>query len=363
MTQSVTAPPPVATEPTPRPHRSLWQAERRRARWKLLVLALVLVGVFLASFNLGRYDGISMADVIRIISSRILPIEATWPAAFEKVIVYIRFPRIMSAVLVGAALALAGAAYQTVFKNPLVSPDILGASAGASLGAAGAIFFGLGAPFIQLAAFAAAIVAVGATVFVGEHVKRDPILALVLAGVFISSLASALVSLLKFMADPDDRLPTITYWLMGSLANISLSDIGWVLVPMLVSVIPLLALRWRLNVLSLGEDEAKSLGVETRRLRAMVIVTATLLTASAISIGGLVGWVGLVIPHLIRMAIGPNNSTMLPATALAGGVFLLLVDNLARSITTTEIPLGVLTAIIGAPFFIGLIMRESVVRS
>lgn len=327
------------------------------------MLAAVLTVLFLVSFHLGRYDGISAGEIVRILLSRVVPLEATWPAEFEKVIWYIRFPRIFSAILVGAALALAGAAYQTVFKNPLVSPDILGASAGASLGAAGAIFLGLRSPFIQISAFALALVAVWVTVAVGERVKRDPVLALVLAGVFISSFTSALVSLLKFLADPNDRLPAITYWLMGSLANVRLDTLGWALLPMLCGAVPLLLLRWRLNVLSLGEDEAKALGVETYRLRTLVIVAATLLTASAISIGGLIGWVGLVIPHLMRMALGPNNSYLLPATVLAGGGFLLLVDDLARSVTTTEIPLGVLTALIGAPFFIALIMRGSVPRS
>lgn len=346
-----------------KPRESLWHVEKKLARRKLLGLLVVLLAVFFVSFNLGRYDGISLSQTARIMVSQVLPLERGWPEEFEKVILYIRFPRIFSAVLVGAALALAGAAYQTVFKNPLVSPDILGAAAGASLGAAGAIFLGLPSPYIQIAAFVLALVAVWATTTVGRRVKRDPILALILAGVFISSLASALVSLLKFVADPNDKLPAITYWLMGSLANIKMEDLAWVSVPMLVSAAPLLMLRWRLNVLSLGEDEAKALGVETRRLRALVIVFATLLTASAISIAGLVGWVGLVIPHLMRMAIGPDNTYMLPATVLAGGAFLLLVDNLARSITTTEIPLGVLTAIIGAPFFILLIMRESGIRS
>lgn len=338
---------------------SVWHVEKKRSRRKLLFLVVALLVVFLVSFNLGRYSGISLIQSAQVMLAHIFPIEVTWPPEFEKVVLYIRFPRIFSAVLVGGALALAGAAYQTVFKNPLVSPDILGASAGASLGAAGALFVGLASPYVQISAFAAALLAVWATVSVGERVKRDPILALVLAGVFISSLASALVSLLKFLADPNDRLPVITYWLMGSLANIRFDDIGWAFVPMVLSAIPLLLLRWRLNVLSLGEDEAKSLGVETRQLRALVIICATLLTASAISIGGLIGWVGLVIPHLMRMAVGPNNMYMVPASFLAGGVFLLLVDDLARSITTTEIPLGVLTAIIGAPFFIILIMRES----
>ncbi|MFV0426218.1 MAG: iron chelate uptake ABC transporter family permease subunit, partial [Beutenbergiaceae bacterium] len=218
MTGTMQAPGKTTRDSSLAPQRELWNTERRQARWKLLVLLGILFGIFFLSFILGRYSGISLGEITQILLSRIIPMEATWPAEYEKVILFIRFPRITSAVLVGAALALAGAAYQTVFKNPLVSPDILGAAAGASLGAAGAIFLGLRAPYIQLAAFVLALIAVSATVGVGSRVKRDPILALILAGVFISSLASALVSLLKFLADPDDRLPTITYWLMGSLS-------------------------------------------------------------------------------------------------------------------------------------------------
>lgn len=335
-----------------------WKQEKRSAGFKILVLFAVLLAMFILSFNLGRYHGISAFDAARIMLSRFLPIERAWPPEFEKVILYIRFPRIFSAVIVGGALALSGASYQTVFKNPLVSPDILGASAGASLGAAVAIFSGLHSPFIQLFAFIFSLGAVWGASFVGSRVKRDPTLALVLAGVFVSSFANAVVSLIKFLADPNDKLPAITYWLMGSLANIKISDISWAFIPILISGAPLLLFRWRLNVLSLGEDEAKALGVETKKFRAIVIVCSTILTASAISISGLIGWVGLVIPHLMRMAIGPNNSYLLPASAIAGGVFLLLVDDFARTVAVTEVPLGVLTAIIGAPFFIFLIMRE-----
>ncbi len=338
--------------------KNRWKQGKKAARYKILILLLVLASIFILSFNIGRYKGISLFDAASIMLSHILPIKGSWPAEFEKVILYIRFPRIFSAVVVGGALALSGASYQTVFKNPLVSPDILGASAGASLGAATAIFAGLHAPFIQFFAFVFSLVAVWGANFVGSRVKRDPTLALVLAGVFVSSFANAVVSLIKFLADPNDKLPAITYWLMGSLANIKIGDIGWAFIPILASSIPLLLFRWRLNVLSLGEDEAKALGVETKRFRAIVIVCSTILTASAISISGLIGWVGLVIPHLMRMAIGPNNIYLLPASAISGGVFLLLVDDFARSVTVTEVPLGVLTAIIGAPFFIFLILNE-----
>ncbi len=341
--------------------RAARNAERHRIKqWvkiKILVLVAILVGVYLASFNVGQYAGISTYDTARILISQAIPMDATWPKSFETVVLYMRFPRITAAVIIGAALALSGAAYQTVFKNPLVSPDVLGASAGASLGAAVAMFADLGAVYIQVFAFTFALGAVTIAYLISKRITRDPTLALILSGMFIASLASAVVSLIKFLADPRDKLPAITYWLMGSLANSTLDDLKSAGLIIVCGAAPLLAMRWRLNVLSMGEDEAKALGIETKHLRVTVIVSATVLTAAAISIGGLIGWVGLVIPHLMRMLVGPDNKVLMPASLLGGGIFLLLVDNVARSIASTEIPLGVLTAIVGAPFFIGLMMR------
>lgn len=335
--------------------------EQKRAKFcqqlKVAVIAGILVVLFFASFYFGRFD-IESRNVVKVILSQIVPIDKTWPASYETVVLYIRLPRILAAILIGAALALAGASYQSVFKNPLVSPDVMGASAGASLGAAIAIFTGLSGIWIQFLAFVLSLGAVVLAYGVSKKVKRDPTLALILSGMFISSLANALVSLIKFTADPNDKLPTITYWLMGSLSNITLGDIRIVLIPMLLGAVPLFLLRWRLNVLSMGEDEAKSLGIETTRLRWIVILCATILTASAISIGGLIGWVGLIVPHLVRMLVGMNNKVVIPVSMLLGGSFLLLVDNVARTVTTVEIPLGVLTAIIGAPFFIILMMQR-----
>jgi iron complex transport system permease protein len=201
------------------------------------------------------------------------------------------------------------------------------------------------------------LIAVACSCLVGSRIKRDPALALILSGIFVSSLASALVSLMKFLADPLDKLPAITFWLLGTLSNITWSDICWALIPMAVGAIPLILLRWRLNVLSMGDDEAKALGIETKQLRFVVIVCSTILTAASISIGGLIGWVGLVIPHLARMIVGSNNKVLIPASLIIGGSFLLLADNFARSLTSVEIPLGVLTAIVGAPFFISLMLR------
>ncbi len=334
-------------------------AHRRGVAVKMGVAAAVLVGLFLASFVLGRYSGISIVDVTKVLANNILPfLNLDVETNVNTVVMYIRLPRILAAVLVGAMLSLAGTAYQSIFRNPLVSPDILGASAGASLGAAIAIFTGMPAVWVQILAFAFALLAIGLTYLVSGRVKRDPVLALILAGMVIAALANAFVSLLKFVADPNDKLPAITYWLLGSLANVSSKDLMWVIVPMVVGAVPLFVQRWKLNVLSLGDDEAKALGVETKALRRIVILCATLVTAASISIAGLVGWVGLIIPHFCRMLVGSDNRYLLPTSVIVGGAFLLLVDNVARSMLSIEIPLGVLTAIIGAPLFITMIMRK-----
>ncbi len=332
---------------------------RRRSKYltrlKFFGIALVLIVLFLCSFNFGRFE-IPIDKVLKIILSRAIPMAKTWDTSQETVVLFIRLPRLIAAVLVGGALALAGAAYQAVFKNPLVSPDILGASSGASLGAAIAIFSGFGSVWVQILAFVCSLVAIFLTYNIGGRIKKEPTLALILAGIFISSLCNAVVSMIKFMADPNDKLPTLTYWLMGSLGSIEISQVVWIMIPMLIGAVPLLLLRWRLNVMSMGEDESKALGIETKRLRIIVILNSTILTAASISIGGLIGWVGLVIPHLARRLVGPNNKVMLPASVLMGGAFLLLVDNFARTLTAKEVPLGVLTAIVGAPFFITLMM-------
>ncbi len=338
--------------------KEIWEKKRKKDKRKIIFLLIGLLLLYISSFNFGRYQDISLIDSIKIILSKVLPIEKNWMDNYEKIVLFVRFPRITAALIIGAALALAGASYQTVFKNPLVSPDILGASAGASLGAAIAIFLGFGSPWIQIFAFFVSIVSVFVAYIVSSRVKKDPVLALVLSGMFIASFANALVSLIKFVADPNDKLPAITYWLMGSLANIRIEDIKWAIIPIILGSLPLILFSWKLNVLSLGDSEAKSLGVETKKLRVIVIICSTVITSVSISIGGLISWVGLIIPHLMRMFVSSDNKVLLPASAIAGGGFLLLADNIARSITNTEIPLGVLTAIIGAPFFIVLITRQ-----
>lgn len=270
----------------------------------------------------------------------------------------IRLPRVAAALLVGAALAAAGASYQALFRNPLVSPDILGVSAGAGLGAVAGIFLSLPVAAIQASAFVGGMLAVGFVTLVASLVRNtDRTLTLVLIGVVIGALAGAATSLLKVMADPYDQLPAITFWLLGSLAATTTEDILPTLPMVLIGLVPLALLRWRINVLSLGDEEARALGIDVSKTRFLVIVAATLITASVTALAGVVGWVGLVIPHIARMLVGPGFGRLLPTSVLIGAGYLLFVDTLARTMAQVEVPLGILTAVIGAPFFVWLLAR------
>ena len=264
------------------------------------------------------------------------------------------------ALLVGAALSIAGAVYQGLFKNPMVSPDMLGASSGAGFGAALAILLSLPYAFIQVNAFAFGIVAVGLAYFVCQRVSRgkDAILMLVLGGMIVSTLFSSFITLTKYVADPDSKLPEITYWLMGSLSTVNLQDILFLLPPLLIGIAPLAFLRWQLNAMAFGDEEAQAMGLNVKRLRGLFILCATLLTAASVAIAGMIGWIGLIIPHMARFIVGPNCKVLLPMSFLVGGSFLLLVDNVARNLFTVEIPLGILTSIIGAPFFFYLLLKR-----
>lgn len=321
-----------------------------------LLIVLLPILAFVLSFPLGRYP-ISLPDLLSALAGKIFPFVHSPEGVINTVIFQVRLPRITAAMLVGAALSAAGSAYQGMFKNPLVSPDILGASSGAGLGAALAIFFSLSVVGIQMSAFVVSLLAVIAVNFLSNKIKRDPTLALVLTGILVGTLCSSFTSLLKYLADPYDKLPAITFWLMGSLAAVSPQNVISSFLIMLVGGVPLYLLRWRLNVLSLGEDEGKTLGLETGKLRLAVIICSSLLTAGAVSISGLIGWVGLIVPHLARMLVGPNYKVLLPISIALGSVYMLLVDDLARCLTSAEIPLGILTSIIGAPFFFAILLR------
>lgn len=317
----------------------------------IALLALLMIGAAL----IGAYP-LSFGDVA---AALVRGLTGAAPVGqVDTVLFEVRLPRVLAAVLVGAAIAAAGAAYQTLFRNPLVSPDILGVSTGAGLGAVLGIFLSLPVAGIQLLAFVVGLATVGLVYGIASVVHgRDPILVLVLAGVVVGSLAGAAISLLKITADPYDQLPAIVFWLLGSLSAIRKGEV-WTAVPLvLIGLIPLVLLRWRINVLSLGDEEAKALGVEAGRLRLFVIGAATLMTASVVAISGVIGWVGLVIPHIARMAVGPSFDRLLPTAMLIGASYLLVVDTLARTMARIEVPIGILTAIIGAPFFLWLLAR------
>lgn len=274
----------------------------------------------------------------------------------QTVIWNVRLPRVIAGILIGASLAAAGATFQALFRNPLVAPDILGVSTGASLGAVLGIFLSLPVIVIQLTSFVGGIVAVLAVYAVGLAIRhRDPVLTLVLAGVAISAIAGAGISLIKILADPYDQLPAITYWLLGSLTSVTRGDAFGILPAVLLGLVPLFVLRWQVNLMSLGDEEARALGVETRVLRPVLIAAATLVTAASVSIAGVIGWIGLVIPHIARLLVGPDFRRLLPASMLLGATFLLVVDIVARTIAMIEVPLGILTAAIGAPFFLWLL--------
>ncbi len=281
------------------------------------------------------------------------------PSSTYSIVADIRAPRIVAAFTVGAALAAAGAAYQNLFRNPLVSPDILGVSSGAALGAVLAIFLAVPVTAVAGFAFAGGLVAVAAIYVIGNRLAskpgaHDPVLTLVLAGIVIGSLLGAGIALTKYLADPYNQLPAITYWLLGSFASVTRNDLSVALPVILLASVPLFALRWRINLLALPDDEARALGQDTPRLRLIVIVCATLMTAASVAICGIVGWVGLVVPHAVRLLVGAEFSRLLPVSMLLGGTFMLVVDTIGRSVAQIEIPPGVLTAAIGTPVFLWL---------
>lgn len=311
-----------------------------------------------ASLMLGRYP-IDPAHAVLMLVDRVVPIGQVWTDQQATLFFNVRLPRIALACMVGASLSAAGAAFQGTFRNPLVSPDVLGASQGAALGAAAALLAGAGSLTVSAWAFAAAMATVLVVMLVSARARAsEHSLTVVLVGVMVSSLCQAGVSFAKLVADPSNQLPAITYWLMGSLTGARMADVLFAAVPMAAGAAVLLALRWRINLLTMGDDEARTMGVNARRLRMAVMVAATLLTAASVSVSGMIGWVGLVIPHVARMLIGCDYRRLLPASMLLGASFLLVVDNVSRLAYTAEIPIGILTAFLGAPFFLYLIMTR-----
>ncbi|MDR1301145.1 MAG: iron ABC transporter permease [Treponema sp.] len=318
----------------------------------MVILAILLGVAVVVSLSLGRYPIPPRMLLARLLG---VPFESM---RMEAVFFNVRLPRIILACLVGTSLAASGAAYQGVFQNPLAAPDILGASSGAATGATLAILLQLSQFMITLFAFFASLLAIALVMFIGERARGKKVLGLILAGLMISSLCNAGISFMKLVADPNKVLPEIVYWLMGSLAKTKPSDISFVFLPISLGLAPLFIFRWRINLLTLSEDEAQSMGVPVRRTRAMVIISSTLITAAAVSVSGIIGWAGLVIPHLTRRLVGNDYRQLMPATMLFGALFLMVIDDISRNLFATEIPLGILTSLVGAPFFLWLITRK-----
>lgn len=322
----------------------------------MLLFAAMMV-IFLTSFLIGRYP-IGPLTVVRVILAEFVPLRVNWTPAVHAVVIDVRLPRILGAMLIGGGLSLSGTCYQGIFRNPLVSPFILGVSAGAGFGAALAILFIPLPQAVPASAFVFGLLAVGLCFVLGHSYGRAPTLVLVLAGVIVGALFTALLSLLKYVADPDGKLPVIEFWLLGSLSSLDRRDV-LMLLSLLVPCSGLLyALRWRLNLLALGDEEARSLGVEVAGLRSLVIVAATLIAAATVAVAGIIGWVGLVVPHAARILVGADFRRVVPVSTALGACYLLFIDDLARTVTAAELPIGVLTAIVGAPIFALLLRRH-----
>lgn len=331
---------------------------KKSVKLKPILIALSPVVCFLFSMSIGHYE-ISAYEVLDMLFSKLTASEMRYGDMMQTVVFEVRLPRVILAMMVGCSLSVSGAVYQCVFKNPMASPNILGTSSGAGLGTALAIIFSFGAVYTQMISFAFGLLAVAITYAISAKIGRrgNLILVFVLTGILVSTVFQALISLVKYTADPYEKLPAITFWLMGSLSTAGKNNILIILVPFLLGIVPLFLMRWRLNILSLGDDDVKCLGIDVRNLRLIVIGCSTLLTASCVSVAGIIGWVGLIVPHIARMLVGSNFIALLPASALIGATYLLLIDDAARGIFKAEIPLSILTALIGAPYFIYLLVK------
>jgi iron complex transport system permease protein len=319
--------------------------DRAASRYRAVIAAAVLglLALVATAISVGPYP-VAPGDLVALLIAKAGAHARPLPAAAETVILQIRLPRVLAALAVGAALAASGAAYQSLFRNPLVSPDILGVSSGAAFGAVIGIFLSLPVVAIEAASFTGGLAAVLIVYAIAAAIRgRDAVLVLVLAGVVIGALFGAGVGLLKYLADPYNQLPAITFWLLGSLAATNLGDLTALLPALAIGLAPLSLLRWRIDVMTLGD---------TRVLRIVVIAAATLMTSAAVAASGIIGWVGLVVPHLARLVVGPSFARLLPVSVLFGAGYLLAVDTLARSLGTVELPLGVLTAVLGTPVFL-----------
>lgn len=326
---------------------------------RILLIAIIIgyILIFFFSFTIGQYP-ISFTDSIKVLFSRVFPIERTWNETLDVVIFQSRLPRIIASMLVGGALSIGGASFQGIFFNPLVEPYILGVSSGAGFGAALGILTGQGMIVTQVFAFMFGLISVFLSVWIGSSRGTKSHISLILSGFIVGSIFSSFISIVKFVADPYTKLPSIVFWLMGSFASVSYKAIG-VSAPIIIAgCFFLVLLRWKINILAMGDNEAKTLGENPEKLRFIIIVITTVIIASSVSLSGIVGWVGLVVPHIARMLFGSDHKKLIPASLLLGSGYLLLIDDLSRTVVASELPIGILTALIGAPVFAFLLRKE-----
>lgn len=322
--------------------------------WALFAVLIVLILICLCA---GKYQ-ITPGECLRILAGKLTGGAASWNEMDENMLIGIRLPRVMAAVIVGASLSLAGAVYQGVFTNPLVSPDFLGVSGGACVGAAVAILLAMPSIMIQIFAFAGGIAAVMLSLLIPRLMRSDSRIMLVLAGIIVGGAMSSILGFIKYIADPATQLAAITYWQLGSFAYVDNSAVISILPLTFIAAAVLLAMSWWINILSLGDAESRSLGARVGLLRAICIICSTVLTAAAVCISGTIGWVGLVIPHFGRITAGADNRVLLPASMLTGSIFMLFVDTVTRIIGPAEMPVSILTGLIGAPCFAWLLYRQ-----
>ncbi|MDY2987220.1 MAG: iron ABC transporter permease [Peptoniphilus sp.] len=329
----------------------------KKYHWMFIILLVILIFVISFSFCVGRYN-ISLKDLSKSILNNLFGFNFKLDPNIYTVLYNIRLPRILVGILVGVGLSISGATLQAVFHNPMVSPDVLGASSSAGFGAALGILMGFNRLSTTLISFAIGTLSILIVIFISKKINKNRDIGLVLTGMMVSSIFSSALSLLKLIADPTSELPAITYWLMGSLNSSKLDDFFFCLPIISIGVLILLLIRWKLNILAFGDEEAHSLGVNPEKLRIIAILSTTLITAVCVSVSGIIGWIGLVIPHIAKIFFGIDMRKVLPASMLIGSSFLLIVDNFSRLLSTSEIPIGILTSFIGAPFFIYLMSRE-----
>ncbi|MDE1536623.1 FecCD family ABC transporter permease [Actinotignum sp. GS-2025a] len=351
-TAGATAPAPAASAPTTAVSTI---ARRRTAAFAvLLITTIALLGAMVVAMGMGQLS-ISAPDVVRILFSSPDDVDRSALVAINQ----IRAPRVILAVVLGGCLAVSGAVLQSLFRNPLVSPDIVGVSSAAAFGGVLAILVGTSSFILMGSTFIFGLSAVVCVMLIGRIRSHSATLTIVLAGVVVSAFFNAMVSLMTYVADPYSKLPSITFWLMGSLAAASWAKVTTIIIPVIIGLIVVVALRWRINVLSLGDEDARALGINPSAMRWVCIFAVALLTAASVAAAGIIGWVGLVIPHLVRLLVGHDNRVVIPESFLMGGMYLLIIDTIARNATSVEIPVGILTATIGAPVFIGLLIRRA----